>query len=102
MQYIPSVLVITLPPQKDVYAFILDVEGYPSQFYALAVAIGFLMLRRSKPDLNRPFRAWLPTVWLQIVMSVLLLAAPFIQPPRDGKGDVGFWYATYAVVGTGM
>lgn len=102
MHYIPSVLVITLPPQKDVYSFILDVQGYPSQFYGLAVAIGLLMLRRTKPELNRPFVAWLPGVWLQIVMSVLLLAAPFVQPPRDGKGDVGFWYATYAVVSIGM
>lgn len=95
-------LVITLPPQEDVYAFILDVEGYPSLFYGLAIAIGFLVLRRTKPELERPFVAWLPVVWLQIVLSVLLLAAPFVQPPRDGKGDVSFWYATYAVVGVGM
>ncbi|MCJ1462619.1 hypothetical protein MMC07_001221 [Pseudocyphellaria aurata] len=102
VHYIPSVLVITIPPKEDVYAFILDVEGYPSQFISLAVGIGLLMLRRTRPDLRRPFVAWIPAVLLKIVLSVALLAAPFVQPPKNGKGDVGFWYATYAVVGTGI
>ena len=102
MHYIPSVLVIVLPPKEDVYAFILDVEGYPSQFISLAICIGLLMLRRTRPELRRPCVAWVPAGWLKIVLSVSLLAAPFVQPPKDGKGDVGFWYGTYAVVGTGM
>ncbi len=102
VHYIPSVLVITLPPPGDVYAFILDVEGYPGQFFSLAVSIGLLMLRRTRPELTRPFRAWVVAVYLRIGMSLALLASPFVQPPKDGKGDVGFWYGTYAVVGTGM
>lgn len=102
MHYIPSVLVITLPPKEDVYSFILDVEGYPAQFFSLAVGIGLLMLRRTRPELKRPFVAWVPAVWFKIVLSAALLAAPFVQPPKDGKGDVGFWYGTYAVVGAGM
>lgn len=102
MHYIPSVLVITIPPKEDVYAFILDVEGYPGQFFSLAVCIGLLKLRRTRPELHRPFKAWVPAVWLKIVLSVALLAAPFVQPPKEGEGDVGFWYGTYAVVGTGM
>ena len=102
MHYIPSVLVITLPPKEDVYAFILDVEGYPTQLFSLALCIGLLMLRRTRPELRRPFMAWLPAVWVKIVLCVALLAAPFVQPPTDGKGDVGFWYGTYAVVGIAM
>lgn len=30
-----------------------------------------------------------------------MIAGPFF-PPRDGEADVGFWYATYAVVGIGI
>lgn len=102
VHYIPSFLVIALPPSADVYAFIADVELYPAQFYALAVSIGLLWLRAKKPDLNRPFKAWKPVVWLRIVICLGLIAAPFFPPKKNGGGDVGFFYATYAVVGTGM
>ena len=101
VHYIPSILVITLPPQKDVYAFILDVEGYPAQIFAMAISIGTLWLRKSRQDLKRPFRAWTAAIWLRIAMSSCLLAAPFV-PPKNGQGDVGFWYASYAVVGGGL
>ncbi|KAM0102502.1 low-affinity methionine permease [Aspergillus fumigatus] len=101
VHYIPSLLVIVLPPPGDVYNFILDVEGYPGQIFALAIAVGLLVLRRRQPDITRPFKAWLPAVWLRIIVCVALLVAPFIPPP-DRKGDVGFFYATYAVVGVGM
>lgn len=101
VHYIPSILVITLPPQQDVYNFILDVEGYPGQIFALAVSIGLLMLRYREPSRPRPFKAWLPAVWLRIVVCLVLLGAPFVPPP-GWRGDVGFFYATYAVVGVAV
>ena len=30
-----------------------------------------------------------------------MIVAPFV-PPKNGERDVGFWYATYAVVGGGL
>ncbi|KAJ5585562.1 uncharacterized protein N7459_005362 [Penicillium hispanicum] len=101
VHYVPSVLVIALPPQQDVYNFILDVEGYPGQIFALAVTLGLLLLRYREPNRPRPFKAWLPAVWLRVVVCVALLVAPFIPPP-DWKGDVDFFYATYAIVGVGV
>lgn len=101
VHYIPSLLVIVLPPQQDVYAFILDIEGYPAQFFAMAICIGTLWLRKSRPDLKRPFKAWRVAVWLRIALSSYLIVAPFF-PPKNGQSDVGFWYATYAVVGGGL
>jgi amino acid transporter len=101
VHYIPSFLVIAIPPRGDVYNFILDVEGYPGQFAALATSIGLIWLRRKRSDLRRPFRAWLPAVWLRILICFALIAAPFF-PPKDGRADVGFFYATYAIVGIGM
>ena len=100
MHYIPSLLVITLPP-GDVYSFILDVEGYPGQVFALAVSVGLLILRFRRPDLKRPFKAWIGAVVLRIVLSTALLAAPFF-PPKEAEGKGGLWYATYAVVGVAM
>ncbi|KNG87202.1 putative methionine permease [Aspergillus nomiae NRRL 13137] len=101
VHYVPSVLVISLPPQGDVYNFILDVEGYPGQIFALAISVGLLIVRWREPSLHRPFKAWNWAVWLRIVVCLALLAAPFFPPP-DRKGDVHFFYATYAIVGAGV
>jgi amino acid transporter len=101
VHYIPSLLVIAIPPQGGVYNFILDVEGYPGQAFALAITAGLIILRYRRPDLKRPFKAWLPAVWLRCIICVALLAAPFF-PPADWKGDVDFFYATYAIVGIAM
>jgi amino acid transporter len=101
VHYIPSFLVIAIPPRGDVYNFILDVEGYPAQFVVLAIAFGLIWLRTKRSNLKRPFKAWLPAVWLRIAFSLALITAPFF-PPKDGEADVGFFYASYAIVGIGM
>ena len=101
VHYVPSLLVIVLPPSADVYAFIADVEGYAGQFYAVAISAGLLWLRYKKPDLYRPFKAWIPGVWLRIALCIGLIAAPFI-PPKNGTADVGIFHATYALVGLGV
>lgn len=98
VHYVPSVLVIALPPSATVYSFIADVEGYAGQYFALAVGAGLLLLRAQKPDLRRPFKAWLPAVWLRIALCLFLIAAPLF-PPKKGTSDVNFFYATYALVG---
>jgi amino acid transporter len=101
VHYIPSALVISLPPQGDVYNFILDLEGYPGQIFALSVTVGLLIVRYREPDLVRPFKAWLPAVWLRVAVCLTLLITPWIPPP-NWQGDVDFFYATYAIVGLGM
>jgi amino acid transporter len=97
VHYIPSLLVITLPPSSEVYSFILEVEGYPGQIFALATSVGLLWLRYARPDLKRPFKAWGVAVVLRIGLCLALLAAPFFPPEHKNKS--GIWYATYAVVG---
>ncbi|KAF1994410.1 hypothetical protein P154DRAFT_557269 [Amniculicola lignicola CBS 123094] len=101
VHYIPSLLVITLPPSGDVYSFILEVEGYPGSVFALATSVGILWLRYKRPDLKRPFKAWKLAAVVRIVLSVALLAAPFF-PPKEGTRKGGIWYATYAVVGVSI
>lgn len=97
---IPSVIVIAVPPSASVYAFIADVEGYASQFFSLALAAGLIILRIKKPQVTRPYRAWLPAVWVRIVLSIALIIAPLF-PPKNGS-DVTFFYAAYAIVGLSM
>lgn len=100
VHYIPSFLVIALPPSQDVYSFILEVEGYPGQIFALATSAGLLWLRYKRPDLKRPFKAWVPAVVFRILLAVALLAAPFFPPSEPTPG--GLFYATYAIVGVSM
>ncbi|OTA97592.1 hypothetical protein M434DRAFT_18984 [Hypoxylon sp. CO27-5] len=100
VHYIPSVLVIVLPPSSEVYSFILEVEGYPGQVFALATSIGLIWLRYKRPDLKRPFKAWIPAVIFRILLCFALLAAPFFPPSHPKPG--GLFYATYAIVGVGI
>ncbi|KAI1167970.1 methionine permease [Nemania serpens] len=100
VHYIPSVLVIVLPPTNEVYSFILEVEGYPGQIYGLAITIGLIWLRFKRPDLKRPFKAWMPAVVFRALFCVALLAAPFFPPNNPDPN--GLWYATYAVVGVSV
>ncbi|KZZ89979.1 amino acid transporter [Moelleriella libera RCEF 2490] len=97
VNYIPSLLVIVLPPSNEVYSFILEIEGYTAQIFSVAVGIGLLWLRHKMPYLNRPYKAWIPAVVLRLLLGVQLLAAPFF-PPAD-KYQGGMFYATYAIVG---
>ncbi|KAL1598002.1 low-affinity methionine permease [Paraconiothyrium brasiliense] len=100
VHYIPSLLVIALPPSNEVYSFILEVEGYPGTIFALALSIGLLYLRYKRPDFKRPFKAWTIAPIFRIILSLALLAAPFFPPKEKPTG--GIWYATYAVVGVSI
>ncbi|ATY63571.1 Amino acid polyamine transporter I [Cordyceps militaris] len=97
VNYIPSLLIIVLPPSGKIYSFILEVEGYGGQIMGLAIAVGLLWLRYSQPDLYRPYKASLFAVSVKLVLTIALLAAPFV-PPKD-KYPGGLFYATYAIAG---
>jgi hypothetical protein len=101
VHFVPSLLVIVLPPSSTVYAFIADIEGYAGQFFAIAVSLGLIWLRWRKPDLHRPFKAWLPAVGLRSILCMFLIFAPFF-PSKKGNNDVSFFYATYALVAISM
>ncbi|CAI6090821.1 unnamed protein product [Clonostachys chloroleuca] len=100
VHFIPSLLVIVLPPSAEVYSFILELEGYPGQIFSFAICFGLLLLRFKRPDLRRPFKAWTPAVLIKIALSVALLAAPFFPPSQ--KPANGMFYATYAIVGVSI
>jgi len=97
VHYIPSFLVITVPPSDSVYSFILDVEGYPAQFFVLATSIGLVWLRFKQPELHRPYKAWLSAVLFRFLLSLALIVAPFL--PMAGKSE---FHGLYAVVGVSI
>lgn len=100
IHYIPSVLVLTIPA-KNVYSFILEVEGYPGQFFALATSFGLILLRKKRPDLERTYKAFLPVVWIRILLSIALIAAPMI-PKKGVTWKQHLETISYAFVGLGL
>ncbi|KAK0716259.1 amino acid permease-domain-containing protein [Lasiosphaeris hirsuta] len=97
IHWIPSVIVISIPA-KNIYSFILDVESYPAQFFILATSFGLIWLRRTRPDLERPYKAFLPVVWARILLTLALIAAPFV--PKAGEdGSAHLLRVSYALVG---
>ncbi|SPO00357.1 related to high affinity methionine permease [Cephalotrichum gorgonifer] len=93
LHFIPSFLVIVVPPSSDVYSFILSVEGYPGQFISVAIGGGLIWLRFKRPDLQRPFKAWIPAVLVTLGLSSSLIVAPFFAPGG---------FPAYAIVGLSM
>lgn len=88
-------------PTGSVYSFILDVESYPWQLIALAVSGGLLWLRVKRPDLKRPYKVFLPAVWLRMALAGALLVAPFV-PRAIPDGGSFLYQVSYALVGTGV
>ncbi|KAI9712437.1 MAG: hypothetical protein M1820_001650 [Bogoriella megaspora] len=95
--YIPSLLVILIPT-GNVYSFILNVEGYPANLFALASSFGIIWLRFKRPDLHRPYKAFLPAVWFRIAFSIALLIAPFV-PSKELNWRQHLSQVSYAFVG---
>jgi hypothetical protein len=74
------------------------VEGYPGQFFSLFVSLGLIRLRWTRPDLKRPYRAFLPAAWFNVFLSTALLCAPFI--PYNGEDwSSHISRVSYALVG---
>jgi len=100
LHFIPSFLVIVLPPSQGVYSFVLELEQYPAQILSLLLAVGLVKLRYQRPDLKRPFKAWSPAIAVKIAMSLTLLVTAIV-PPKNLYKD-GIFYATYAITGTSV
>ncbi|KZW03342.1 amino acid transporter [Exidia glandulosa HHB12029] len=99
---IPSVIIIIAPPPAIVYPFILNVEGYPQQIINFFIVGGLIYLRWKRPDINRPFKVWLPLAIFFLVAAIFLMVAPFLKP-ANGVGDTPpLPYYLYCLVGIGI
>ncbi|KAI9779294.1 MAG: hypothetical protein M1835_004739 [Candelina submexicana] len=101
LHLLPSILVIMTIPFGAAYAFLLDVEGYPTSILHLLVVLGLFWLRYHAPRIPRPFRVWMPIAVFYAMGQGFLIVAPFLKPD-GGKGDTELVYWLYAVVGMGV
>ncbi|KAG5356310.1 High-affinity methionine permease [Yarrowia sp. B02] len=106
VKFILTVIVIVAPPPGDAFNFVVDLQSYPSNIFLCLLVVGLFIVRRrrQKAGLGRaPFRAYTVVAIFYFLVSLFLLAAPWVPPPGGANGgDVSFWYATYCVVGIGI
>ncbi|KAJ1661923.1 hypothetical protein EV178_006302 [Coemansia sp. RSA 1646] len=92
-----TVLFIATPPPGEAYSFLIDIGGYPLWlFYGLSVA-GLLVLRHTRKDLLRPFKAWNIANAVTIVVAVFMCVVPFVKPDAEA-GSIPYWTAPLSAV----
>lgn len=117
LHWLISTLAILLPPPGPIYAFLVDIGGYPVSVLGFALGAGLLHMRRSSSSsssgsrLSRwssPFSAPTAAVVVSAAANCLLLLLPWVPPTSAGSGktDGGFvWFAypatALAVLGAG-
>lgn len=116
LHWLISSLAILLPPPGPIYAFLVDIGGYPVSVIGFALGAGLLFLRSSsasgshRSSWSPPFRAPAAAVIVSAASNCLLLLLPWIPPAEtadgSGKVDGGFvWFAypatALAVLGSG-
>ncbi|KAJ7182389.1 amino acid/polyamine transporter I [Mycena crocata] len=106
LKWLLTVIVIIAPPAGDAFAFLVDLQSYPSNVFSFATAVAVFILRRRRKREGLPphdYRAWNIALVFTCLVNVFLLVMPW-YPPAGGRygGDVSFWYATYCAVGLGM
>ncbi|KAK1993376.1 high-affinity methionine permease [Colletotrichum falcatum] len=106
VKWLLTVVMVVAPPAGDAFNFVADLQVYPSAFFGFLMSVGLYVVRRRRKRLGLPppaFRAWDGIVVFNVAKDAYLLVMPW-YPPDGGPfaGDVGFWYATYAVAGIGI
>jgi len=72
------------PPPGEAFEFLVDLISYPAWFFYGISVFGLLWMRKTQPQLERPFRVWWPLAVLFILCAIFLCVFPFI-PPTDGE-----------------
>lgn len=106
LHWLISTLAIVLPPSGPIYAFLVDVGGYPVSALGLALGAGLLLLRATG-SWSPAFRAPRLAIVVSAAANCLLLLLPWVPPsPAAGDGSGRFvWFAypatALAVLGAG-
>ncbi|GAA93618.1 uncharacterized protein L969DRAFT_14026 [Mixia osmundae IAM 14324] len=64
--------------------------GVCSWFWYLATVTGLLYLRVREPELQRPYRTWLPTPIIFSIVAIFLMIMPCFSAPLEALAAFGF------------
>ncbi|KAM0115358.1 hypothetical protein ACP6JC_008113 [Aspergillus fumigatus] len=84
-----TVLMILAPPAGDAFNFVVDLGVYPTNAFALFLAIGLLLTRRHRKRHNIPpsgYKAWNVVVGFSILSNLYMVVAPWYPPATGAKG----------------
>ncbi|KAI9146450.1 amino acid/polyamine transporter I [Paraphysoderma sedebokerense] len=98
--HVLSLLFLILPPNSDVFAFLIDLTSWPIWLFYAITMYGLLHLRRKEPERERPFRVWTICPIIVIVCGLFLCVFPFFSPsflPRLSAG-LGLLFTALGVV----
>lgn len=89
-----TVLVILALPKGDAFTFVVDLQSYPSQLFALLNVVGVWLIRKQRREtgLGRgEYQAWNVALVFSVLVSAFLLVMPLV-PPAKGiyGGNVSF------------
>ena len=89
-----TVLVILALPKGDAFTFVVDLQSYPSQLFALLNVVGVWLIRKQRKEtgLGRgEYQAWNVALVFSVLVSAFLLIMPLV-PPAKGiyGGNVSF------------
>lgn len=106
VSWLLTVIVIVAPPAGDAFNFIIGLQSYPSNVFALLSFAGLYIIHRRRAQAGLPpagYRAWHFAIIFSCAISVLLLVMPWV-PPTGGisAGNVSFLYCTYCIVRVGI
>ncbi|TPX43540.1 hypothetical protein SeLEV6574_g05011 [Synchytrium endobioticum] len=71
-------LYILAPPPGAAYNFLVDVSSYPTWIFYAFTVMGLLIIRRTRPDLKRPFKVWTPAAVFFILVCLFLIVYPWM------------------------
>lgn len=103
-----TVLVLILPPNGDIYQFIINVSSYPTTWVNIFVTLGLLYLHRNsdaehwgKSEEHKWHSYWF--ISLTFLFSNMFLAIfPLVPPPSTLELDGGYTYWAFPVTGLGI
>ncbi|EPQ26381.1 uncharacterized protein PFL1_06029 [Pseudozyma flocculosa PF-1] len=84
------VLIVMFTVFGSGFASLVNFYGVCSWTFYLATVLGLLVLRIKEPNLQRPYKTWLPTPILFAAVALFLLLMPVVSAPLEALAAFGF------------
>lgn len=88
-----STACILIPPEGDIYNYLISLEGYPQQIFTAMVTIGVYIVRRRHPNLVAPIRSSILGSGFVLLLSTYLAVSPLISTVSPNPKGTETWPA---------